>query len=380
MRGLLLFLAGLLTAGASMLLARTPGTVERLYADGTGAWIPRMLSLATGWAPVSVSALLLVALVVWAGVRGRRGWARLRSREEAPVSVVARGLSWTAGVAGVLALAFYLFWGLNYARAPLEERLDLSVSPETDAAVLLGLAEHAVERTNRSYRLLHDGSEDIGRATDVPFHPREVSRELETGWRRVAGALELPPQAARRYGPVKTVGATAILDFFDLSGVFSPFTGEAHVSGSLPSMVLPGVAAHEQAHQRGIAPEDEASFAGALAAIHVDDPYILYSGWARITRAVLRDVRRVDPEAYEARMAELLPGVRRDWGDYIRWYEENRSVAGPVATAVNDTYLRAHAVEGGVASYGRVTELLVAWAAQTAGRLTILPGADVAGP
>lgn len=374
MRGLLLFVAGLLTAGASLLLARSPGTVEHLYAGGPGAWIPRMLSLATGWAPLSVSAVLLVLLLLWGGRRAWRGWTRIRSGDGSVGPALAAGLAWAGGVTGVLVLAFYLFWGLNYARAPLGERLGLSVTPAESTEALLALADHVVERTNRAYRLLHGGSEDLGEATAIPFDRRAVSRELETGWGRVSRALDLPAQASRRYGPVKTRGATAILDFFDLSGVYSPFTGEAHVSASLPSMVLPAVAAHEQAHQRGIAREDEASFAGVLAAVHADDPYVLYSGWARIARAVLRDVRRVDRDVYEARMAALLPGVRRDWGDYIRWYEENRSLAGPVATAVNDTYLRAHAVEGGVASYDRVTELLVAWAARTDGRLTVLPG------
>ena len=75
-------------------------------------------------------------------------------------------------------------------------------------------------------------------------------------------------------------------------------------------------------------------------------------------------------------MARLHPGVRRDWGAYVRWYEETRSPAGPVASAVNDTYLRAHAVPGGIRSYSRDTRLLLAWARRYGGRLTVLPGID----
>lgn len=374
MRGLLLFLGGLLTAGASLALARLPGTAERLYGDGPGVWFPRTLSLLTGWVPVSVSAVLLVLLVAWTARRGLRGWQAARSGRRPWGRTLGSGLLWTAGVAGVLAMAFYLFWGLNYAREPLGDRLGLAVVPGESDVVLGRLAVQAVERTNRAYRVLHSGVDDAGEPTAVPFDPRRVSRELETGWRRVAGALELPAPATRSYGPVKTLGATALLDFLDLAGVYSPFTGEAHVSGSLPSMALPATAAHEQAHQRGITRENEATFAGVLAAVHADDPYTRYSGWARITRALLRDLRTVDPDGYAARMPELLPGVRRDWGDYIRWYQENRSVAGPVARAVNDGYLRAHAVPGGVASYGRVTELLVAWYERNGGRLEVLPG------
>ena len=213
-------------------------------------------------------------------------------------------------------------------------------------------------------------------ATAVPFDPVSVSRALETGWRRVGPALGLGRAAALPHGRVKTVGATWLLDALDLSGIYSPWTGEAHVSASLPSMVLPATAGHEQAHQRGVARENEATFTGALAAIHTDDPYVRYSGWARIIRSLQRDMARVDRAGWDAAMERLAPGVRRDWGDYIRWYEEHRSVAGPAATAVNHAYLRAHAVPGGVQSYDRVTTLLLEWARRHEGRLTVLPGVD----
>lgn len=382
MRGLILLIGGLITAGASMALARFPGAAERLYGQGPGVWIPRMLSLLTGWMPVSVSAVLVILLLAWAGGRGVRGWRTVRSGDRSAGAALRSGLAWSAGVAGVLAMSFYLFWGLNYARQPLGDRLELSMDPGESTEVLAALAVYAAARTNRAYLLLHGGTDDAGEPTAIPFRPAEVSSALETGWRRVADALELPGDASRSYGPVKTLGVTSLLDFLDLAGVYSPFTGEAHVSGSLPSMALPATAAHEQAHQRGIAREDEASFAGVLAAVHTDDPYTRYSGWARITRAVLRDLRRIDREAYDARLDELLPGVRRDWGDYARWWQETRSVAGPAASAVNDTYLRAHAVPGGVASYARVTELLVAWYARNGGGLEVLPGMAprVAGP
>ncbi|NIR77793.1 MAG: DUF3810 domain-containing protein, partial [Gemmatimonadetes bacterium] len=77
---------------------------------------------------------------------------------------------------------------------------------------------------------------------------------------------------------MKTLGVTGLIDFLDIAGVYIPFTGEANVSGAQPDLSFPAVAAHEQAHQRGIARENEATFAGVLAAIHADDPLVRYSG------------------------------------------------------------------------------------------------------
>ncbi|MDT8341480.1 MAG: DUF3810 family protein, partial [Longimicrobiales bacterium] len=306
------------------------------------------------------------------GWRALGGLARVRAGELGLGAALGAGAGRLAGVVGILLVGFYLAWGLNYARAPLERRAGLEPTPSpADSAALEALTGYVVERVNAAYRVLHGGVDDAGVPTAVPFEAVRVSRSLEAGWRAVGPALGLGAAASRRHGPVKTVGATWILDALDLSGVYAPWTGEAHVSASLPSMVLPATAGHEQAHQRGIARENEATFAGALAAIHADDAYVRYSGWARIVRALQRDLSRVDRAAWDRAMEALLPGVRRDWGDYVRWYEENRSPAGPAASAVNHAYLRAHAVPGGIASYTRETGLLLAWAARNGGGLTL---------
>lgn len=373
MRGFLLLLAGATVSGLTMVLARFPGVVERVYGAGIGPWIAKGLSRLTGWSPVSVSWLALLALTGWGLLRLVNGFSRWRAGSLSLGRGLAGGANWIAGAGGVLLLFFYLAWGLNYARAPVDERLGLVGSEDPDPDALRRLTEYAVERTNEAYRRLHDGSEDIGTPTTARLEPRAASAALEVGWRRVGPALGMGSAETGHYGPVKTVGATWLLDAFDLSGVYSPFTGEAHVSGSLPAVVFPATAGHEQAHQRGIARENEATFAGILAAIHSDDPHTRYSGWARVVRALQGDVMALDREAWNEIVSRLVPGAVRDWEDYVRWYEENRSVAAPVATAVNDGYLRAHGVPGGVRSYGRVTALLLEWAARNDGRLTWLP-------
>ena len=99
---------------------------------------------------------------------------------------------------------------------------------------------------------------------------------------------------------------------------------------------------------------------------------VRYSAWARLTRTLAGDLQRADREARQALTAELSPGVRRDWQDYADYWKANRSAAAPAARAVNDRYLRAHGVEGGILNYGLVTRLLVAWARTHGG--TLIPG------
>jgi hypothetical protein len=56
-----------------------------------------------------------------------------------------------------------------------------------------------------------------------------------------------------------------------------------------------------------------------------------------------------------------------DYADYLARVEVR--AAAEASRRVNDAYLRANQVPGGVASYGRVARLLVSWARAHQGRL-----------
>lgn len=359
MRGVLLLLVGLGAAGLSRLASSRPAAVEAVYGSWLGPSLARWLSLLTGWIPLSVVLVGIVALLLWVGVRILGGIRRIRRGKTTVGKALGRGGAWTAAVAGVVLLAFYVGWGFNYARAPLETRLALDTIPAGPAA-LTELARHAVEEVNRAYVELHD-TVDAGAPTATDLGAARLSRAMRPGWQRVAPALGMAGYADRPYGPVKTLGATPVLQAFDLLGVYSPFTGEAHVNGAAPAMVVAGTVGHEQAHQRTITHEGEATFVGALAAIHTDNALLRYGGWARVLRSVLRDLARADRDARATAQAALHPGVLRDWRDFSEWAARSRSPAGPVASAVNDRYLRSQGVPGGVANYALDTRLLVAW-------------------
>ena len=72
-----------------------------------------------------------------------------------------------------------------------------------------------------------------------------------------------------------------------------------------------------------------------------------------------------DPDGAEAWWARLPERVREDARTYAAWRADHASPLGTFAHAVNDTYLRSQGVRDGVASYGRVTDLMLAeWRAR----------------
>lgn len=368
---MLLGLGVALSLGA-MALSRYPGVVEQVYAAEVGPRIARLLSVLTGWAPISVAMLLAVVLAGAFALRWARTAARLRGADSSWPTALGEEANRLAGVIGVLLLLFYPLWGFNYARAPLDERLGMTAGDVLEPEALVALSRLAAARTNDAYMALHGGVDDLGEPTSGLVEAVATSRALEVGWARVAPALGLSPVATLPYGPVKTTGVTWLVDALDIAGIYVPYTGEAHASGAQPDLSFPAVAAHEQAHQRGLARENEATFAGVLAAIHSDDPMARYSGWARVLRALQADLSRIDRNAWTELRGELSPGVIRDWQDYIDYLLDSRSAAAPIVEATNDAYLRAHGVPGGIQSYDRVTTLLLEWSRRHGGDLLVV--------
>ncbi|MDX1495252.1 MAG: DUF3810 family protein, partial [Longimicrobiales bacterium] len=156
LRGFVVLGAGILLSLSTMVLARFPGAVERIYASGVGPPIARGLSLLTGWVPFSVAVALVVLLVVWTGLRAAAGVKVMRDAgARRKREIVVAGMNRLAGVTGSLLLLFYPLWGFNYARAPLDVRLGMATEGRIDAAELVELTGIAAKRTNDAYQALH---------------------------------------------------------------------------------------------------------------------------------------------------------------------------------------------------------------------------------
>lgn len=369
---LLAALCGGAAYGLSRLAAGRPELVERLA--WVGPFLSRPLSRLTGVVPFAVGELLIAAYVVWLLVSAVRGIGAIRGGAGAGRTVAA-GVLRRVRDAGVVIAGFYLLWGLGYARPGLEERLGWPEWSNAEVAELVPLAEEAVRATNDAYRALH-GGEDAGAPTDVPVD-RSVERSVDAGWARTAALLGLPERVAARYGRVKRPFGGEILRRFGIGGVYFPWTAEANVVGSQPAIDLPHTMAHEKAHQRGVAREAEASFLGYLAASLSGDPLARYSAAYFAQKQLLNVLAGASPDEWRRVAGERLPGVRRDVRAAAEYYAKYRGVTRTIGTAVNDRYLRANQVPGGVLNYGHAARLLVEFARRNGA--SILPSEDADG-
>lgn len=154
-----------------------------------------------------------------------------------------------------------------------------------------------------------------------------------------------------------------------MMGYYFPFSMEANYNGMMYLSNMPPTICHELSHIHGFMFEDDANFIGYLACITSEDPFFQYCGYLSVIDYLNADLFEnlgYSKEAYLSyiQCSEL---VRKDNIFLTReaWDEVEKSAILETETVRKasekflETNLNLNGVEEGVASYGRVVELLL---------------------
>jgi Protein of unknown function (DUF3810) len=337
--------------GLRGLAALYPETVEHAYARSVYPRVAALMATLTGWAPFSIAEVVLVLLAL-SGSIGAARWMRRALRSPAPFRALGDALLRIAGAAGAAYVVFLLLWGLNYQRSPLAASIGLPVAAPRPGELAAVCAELIRESDELRAAVGEDGN-------GVAVVRKGVSAALSGASLGYQALDDQWPVVAGEVVPAKRVLLSPVLAFLGISGVFMPFTGEANVNTTLPEWTLPFVAAHELAHQRGFAREDEANYLAYAACAQHPDPTARYSAALEASLYALAALRAVDPRSYETLNAGRSAAVKRDLEALEAWRRRYKGRAAAVQEKVNDAYLRAQGQEG-VSSYGRMVDLLLA--------------------
>ena len=337
--------------GLRLLAAGHPAATERVYTRSLYPRLSSIVSAATGWIPFSVAEALLLAGLALLG--GRALSAVRRRRSGRPRPPLAPGIARLATLAAAVVLAFDLLWGLNYDREAVAALLAYDTSPARPEELVSLAAELIAE----AERLRAGLPEDDRGALRLDDGRRGAMRRAVRGFAAPdLGGLPLPPTGGRP----KLVLLSPLLSYAGIAGVFVPFTGEANVNATLPDCELPFTAAHELAHQKGYAREEEANYVGYRACRGHPDRDFQYSGTFRAALYALAALGRADRAAYGRLRATLPPPLRRDLAALAAWRARYASPLGDVQERINDAYLKTQGQREGVQSYGRMVDLLLA--------------------
>lgn len=348
-RCLLLASLALLIWLLQLAAASAPELTESCYSRTLYPHIAAALVAISSSFPFSLAETLLLLGLTVALLRCLRAAIACLRRRRTLRNVLGRAAAQTLTALAITAIAFELLWGFNHSRLPFADHLGLQRRPVHDADLV---------------RTVHRLAE---RATACRPATAGTAQFLPPDWRpaiaaayRSAGA-EWPVLA----GPpplLRSPWLSPLMTLASITGIYSPFTGEAHVNNELPLLSQPFVACHEIAHLRGFAREDEANFIAWWVGSRAADPAIAYSCELAAFRYAFWQLQIVDPIAAGS-IAALAPDVIADARSIDRFWQQQppmHEVVTMVANLSNDLYLRSSGHAEGTRSYGRMVDLLTA--------------------
>ena len=346
-RAALAGLAGALAALALFWLARSHRAAMDWWVEAVSMPLKRGLGALCDPLPFSVCEAGATLLILGAlGLLGRAVW---RAAHGQPAALGAFGLHLAVlllwGYWGVCAL-----WGTQYYAAGFAEKAGLEAAPVSAAQL---------EAVTRYFgRQVTAWADAVPRDGEGRF---AVSREDIMG--DTAGLYDgLTGRWAFLEGPdrrAKPALYSKLMSAWGFTGYLCPLTGESTLNVDCPEVFLPVTIAHEYAHQRGVAAEQEANFVGIVAAITSGKEAWVYSGWLYGYLHLSNALYRADPEAAAACSAALPETARRDFAKNNAYWARWEGPVQEVGETVYEAFLHSYGQELGMQSYGACVDLLV---------------------
>lgn len=295
----------------------------------------------TEWVILSLAALGVVLLVLLIVRLIRRRWAK----------AYRTGMTILSVSAAMFAL-FCLWWGvLYYSDSFIEqaglERRDISVQElETVTRYFAEQASSAGEHVER-------GEDGVFRADKSDIFRR--SPDIYGGAEQIFPCLAAPAVRA------KPVLLSRLLSYIRYTGFFFPYTAEANLNADSPACLLPSTIAHELAHLRGVAREDEANFCAVVACMESGDEDYRYSGALLAYIYLGNALYSADYDAWREVYSTLSENVRADLRANNDYWARFETPAADVSEKVYESFLQTYGDDRGMQSYGACVDLLTVY-------------------
>lgn len=313
--------------------------------------IRAILSYATTWIPFSLAEMLLilvpVIVIVIVGIGIKKYSSTWRNVGVFCIIMIS--------IASYVFSTFVFGFVPAYHGSTLDKKMNLD-KQKVSAQELYDTAQIlSAELAKECEYIIYNGEG----ASVMPYGYGELNDKLMAAYEK---AREKYDFISPLHSNIKEIMLSEPMTYTHISGVYTFFTGEANININFPDYILPYTAAHEFAHQRGIAREDEANFVAFLVCMESDDHYIRYSAYLNLYEYVISALYSANAQS-ASNVAKTIPtGARSDMIAYSNFFEKYReTVVSDVSGTINDTFLNINGVEEGSKSYGMVVDLAVAY-------------------
>ena len=355
LRYVLWTLPALVGFGVQRLFTGSPELVENLLSRGLFRLLSSLIATVDSLIPFSLTELLAVLaiplflLLVFLFVRKIRRAERYTRGHIAGRTF--HRLLWALSIAYLM---FMMLHGWNYARLPVAATFDLPVAARSAkdlASASLWLARHASEARS-------EVQED---ANGVMRLAAGVGGTLKAAGTAYKITAETYPLLAGPEIRPKGVILSRFWSYTGITGMYFPFFVEANINIDVPQCSLTDTLLHEIAHTRGFAREDEAGFMAFLTGIHHPSADFRYGAYLEAFLSLSGQLYAYDTDAWTASWSAVSDGIRRDLTAQSDYWKQFEGPVLEVSEQVNNAYLQANLQKDGVYSYGRKTDLILAY-------------------
>lgn len=341
-----------ITYGLIKLFEHKPALTDSIYSNSFYPWVSKSIASLTRKIPFSVTEYAAYGLLAAAAIMlVIRIIKLILLRKEALMRFVSLIIT-IAIFASYGLFLFYLLWGFNFYRTPIDSRLDLP-KREYGADEVYALCVKLADDASALREKLAEDDSGVLKSDDSKTLFASVA-EAYADYGSTHELFKNPPPG------IKPFNFSGLLSNMRILGFYSCYTAEPNINADQPSLFIGFTAAHESAHYYGWAREDEASFIAYLVCYKCKDKTASYS----VTMHALNNCALLLSQMDSSRIGELLEhysdGMKRDLEAYSRYYNKyEHSQAGDIAEHFNDSYLSFNGQEQGVDAYEHDVDLLL---------------------
>ena len=240
------------------------------------------------------------------------------------------------------------------AQTELDEKLGI----ETQPIGKYDLYNSSVYLAAEINKLAPEIEYDVDGFSVMPYSMSEMNTKLLDAYDKFCDKNKFLNNFPSRLKPVLMSEG---MSYAHITGVYTFFTGESNLNVGFPDYTIPYTAAHELAHQRGIAREDEANMIAFLVCMESDDTYIRYCAYVNMYEYVANALYKADKELFKKADVNLAREVYAEQVAYSKFFKKyQKSVTSQISGTVNDIYLQSQGTVG-KKSYGMVVDITVAY-------------------
>lgn len=332
---------------ANIIFMRFPGFIEKYYSNTIDKFIRQALSYITSLFPTSLAEFLIPLLIII--LVYMIGALFINIRKDKFLNKFINVLVYIS----ILYIAFMVLWGFNYNRYSFDKIAGLKVE-NSSKKELYSLCEKLIDKANT---LRSSVKEDSKGVMTIPGGYKDVFKREQLGYN---AASKFYPELGGKYGPPKRILLSENMSYTGITGIYIPYTGEANVNINETDFMLPCTTAHEMAHQRGFAREDEANYIAYVVCTMHPNADFQYSGVMLAVTYSMNALADVNMDGYRELVKRYSLGVKRDIINENKHWEKYKGNAQEFTNNMNDTYLKSNGQQDGVESYGRMVDLLLA--------------------